>query len=202
MRLGSNMDDLIKRLDQWLNRYMLGYYNRLEPGLNPRKLSALESRLGNKLPAEMRDLLKWRNGQSTTNFDSIYYNYMLIGSDEIVETVEENNELAKREEGEFKSKNWWSSQWVPFIGNGAGDYYCIDFAGSFNGVPGQIIEYNHDYEGRTIHFRSFRHWLQTLVDGLAEGRLEYGQYGMQPNESFEDLYESINPGYPKRRKAR
>ena len=196
------MDELITRLDHVLNRYMLDYYNQLEPGLSPRKLPELEARLGNKLPTELRDLLKWRNGQSPSNFKSIYYNYMLIGSDEIAETVEANNEFLKQKEGDFKRKNWWNMQWVPFIGNGGGDYYCIDFAGSFDGVPGQIIEFNHDYEGRTIQFRSFRHWLQTLVDGIAGGYLQYGPHGMQPNDSFQDLYESINPGYPKRRKVR
>lgn len=193
------MDNLIERLDTWLAQNRADYYRQLEPGLTQEQIEELESTLGNTLPDEMRALLMWRNGQSSRNFKSIYYNYMLIGADDIAEIVEMNNEMLAH--GQFNKPNWWDPQWVPFMDNGAGDYYCIDFAGTFDGVPGQIIEFNHDYEGRSIQHRNFRHWLQTLVDALEQGALEDDEYGIQPTEEFDALYALINPGYPIRKEA-
>src|SRR4051812_9635367 len=155
------MDDLVERLDKWLAENRPDYYSKLEPGLSGEELADLEATLEVALPPEMRALLMWRNGQNARNSHSIYHNYMFIGSDDIADIFAMNNDMLDNEE--FDKANWWHHGWVPFLDNGAGDYYCVDFAGSFDGVPGQVLEFNHDYEGRTIQYPSLRQWLETLV---------------------------------------
>jgi len=189
------MSDLIERLDKWLAKNVPEYYKELEPGISEQEVAALEAQLGVALPGEFRELLKWRNGQGPRNFDSIYYNFSLMSADEIEGTRSTNNKLLKA--GDFDQKNWWFPEYVPFLSNGGGDNYCIDYAGSFSGTKGQIIVWNHDYEARPIEHVDFHHWLQTLVVGLERGYLEHDEdYGMQPTEEFDAMYAEINPGYP------
>jgi len=77
------MSDLIERLDKWLAENRPGYYRELEPGASEEQVVAIEGSLGVRLPDELRELLKWRNGQGPRNFDSIYYNYLFMSADEI-----------------------------------------------------------------------------------------------------------------------
>lgn len=194
------MEPMLERLDKWLATNRVEYYQKLASGATETDLDELAELLDNSLPEGLRSLLQWRNGQDTRNFESIYYNYSLMGSEDIAEVVEMNNSMLAH--GEFNQANWWNTQWIPFLQNGAGDYYCIDLAGSFGGTKGQVLEYNHDYEGRNIQHPDFAAWLQTLVEGCEQHLLEYDDTGMQPtSEEFDTLYEKINPGYPISRKA-
>jgi cell wall assembly regulator SMI1 len=189
------MSDLIERLDRWLAENRPDYYSGLQPGISEEEVVALEAKLGVALPTGLRNLLKWHNGQAPKNYDSIYHNYSLIDAEEIAGIRESNNELLAA--GDFDQPNWWDPQWIPFLGNGGGDNYCVDLAGSFGGTKGQIIVWNHDYEARPVEHVDFEHWLQTLVEALERGYLvDDDPYGMQPTEEFDDLYKEINPGYP------
>src|SRR5947209_3402000 len=99
------MSDLIERLDGWLAKNRPDYYKELEPGASEEQVAALESQLGVTLPDELRDLLKWRNGQGPKNFDSIYYNFSFMSADEIKGLRSTNNKLLKS--GDFDQVNWW-----------------------------------------------------------------------------------------------
>lgn len=189
------MTDLIERLDTWLRENRPDYYAKLNPGISDEELNTLEAKLGVALPEEFNSLHRWRDGQSSRNFKSFYYNYTLMDADDIAETVKVNNELL--EAGDFKLPDWWDPRWIPFLSNGSGDNYCIDMAGSFGGVKGQVLEFNHDYESREIHHASFAKWLESVVRGFEEGMLEYDDEGMQPvDEEYDALLAELNPGYP------
>lgn len=194
------MTTLIERLDKWLAENRPEYYQQLNPGLTEEELSNLEANIENPLPDDLKEFLRWRNGQGLRNFKSIYYNYQLMDADDIADSAGVNNDMLAN--GEFSKPNWWNPKWIPFLSNGGGDYYCIDLVGSFNGTPGQVIEFNHDYEGRDIQHPSFAAWFQTLVEACEQEHLEYDEYGMQPNsDEFDTLYARINPGYPISREA-
>jgi cell wall assembly regulator SMI1 len=188
------MSGLIERLDKWLAENRPEYYEGLAKGASEKDIATLESKLGVTLPDEFKELLKWRNGQKSDNFDSIYYTFSFMSADDIEGTRRENNELLKA--GDFDQPNWWFPEYVPFLVSAGGDNYCIDYAGSFGGTKGQIIVWNHDYEARPIEHVDFHHWLQTIVEALEHDYLEDGDYGMEPTEEFDALYKEINPGYP------
>jgi cell wall assembly regulator SMI1 len=189
------MQDTIQRLDRWLAQNRPDYYAQLNQGLTDGELAALEQRIANTLPETLKALLRWRNGQANDSYESLYYNYVLMDADNIAETVKIHNELLAN--GDFTRANWWSPQWIPFLDNGAGDSYCIDTGGAFEGVKGQVLEFNHDYESRRIHAANLESWLKTVTKGLEQGLLEYDEYGMEPVDNrFDELWAQMNPGYP------
>lgn len=193
------MATLIERLDKWLKENRAEYYQKLSPGANDEDLAELEELIDAKLPDGLRALLKWRNGQDARNYDSVYYNYQLMGSEDIADVVDMNNSMLENEE--FDQANWWDTHWIPFLQKD-GDYYCIDMAGSFGGSVGQVIEFNHDYEGRDVEHPNFDAWLETLVEACEQGLMEEDDTGLQPSsDEFDELYEKINPGYPIKHKA-
>jgi cell wall assembly regulator SMI1 len=189
------MEDLIARLDAWLSRERPEFYAHLLPGLTDAALRDLETRLGRALPAEFQAFYRWRNGQDASYFESFFHNFSLMPAVHIVEAQRVLNDLL--EAGDFDLPNWWSPQWVPFLYNGAGDHYCVDTGGSFGGVPGQVLMFNHDWENRDIEYPSFHAWLATVVEALEAGMFEYGEYGMQPvDDAWDALCAVRNPGYP------
>jgi cell wall assembly regulator SMI1 len=193
--------DLIERLDKWVKENRPSVYEKLLPGLSSEEISRLEKDLGVALPDQMRAFLEWRNGQTLYDVESFYYNYTLMDAGDIGESNDMLNELL--EGGDFDRENWWNPKWVPFMANGAGDYYCVDMEGSFGGQVGQVLEFNHDYEARDIQFPSFAKWLETTVEAFEAGLFEYGDYGMEPvdDEQYQAVRKRISPGYPVKQKA-
>jgi cell wall assembly regulator SMI1 len=185
------MSDLIERLDRWLAANRPEYYKGLAPGASEKEIAAVEAKLGVTLPDELRELLKWRNGQKSTRFGGIYHTFALMSAKDIEETRRAYNKLL--EEGDFEEENWWFPEYVPFLVSAGGDNYCIDYVGSFGGTKGQIIVWNHDYESRPIEYADFHHWLQTIVEALEHG---YLNSDMRPTRDFDAFYKEINPGYP------
>lgn len=53
---------------------------------------------------------------------------------------------------------------MPIFSNGSGDFICYDLAGSFDGQPGQLIEYWHADNDRNIIAGDLTSFLGALVD--------------------------------------
>ncbi|WP_343689184.1 SMI1/KNR4 family protein [Chitinophaga sp.] len=88
---------------------------------------------------------------------------------------------------DFELPDIWHETWMPIFSNGSGDFICYDLAGSFDGQPGQLIEYWHADNDRNIIAGDLTSFLGALVD-------LYTMY--DPSDEFvqvEDL-----PGYPVR----
>ncbi len=84
--------------------------------------------------------------------------------------------------GTFEA-GWYSSRWLPFANNGAGDHLCIDLE------QGTIIEYLHDHEAREIRTSSLPEWIETTAKALENGELVAtelrGEYfGVLPRNSL------------------
>jgi cell wall assembly regulator SMI1 len=73
---------------------------------------------------------------------------------------------------DFEDPRWWRGGWVPFLGNGGGDYLCLDVAAEDGGAPGQLVAFWHDRENRPIEFESFEAWLRELAESMEAGTLE------------------------------
>lgn len=68
---------------------------------------------------------------------------------------------------------WWSEQWLPFAGNGEGDFLCVDLAPTEAGVDGQIIAAWHDDPQRQLLAPNLKQFLSKLADDMEANRLEY-----------------------------
>jgi len=92
------MEELIGRLDAWLQARAPDRYASLLPGATPEELKALEDTLGISLPLEFRQLYQWKNGQSGDFFSGLTplggYSWMSIS--EILRKWTSMNEFAER----------------------------------------------------------------------------------------------------------
>jgi cell wall assembly regulator SMI1 len=103
-------------------------------------------------------------------YDVGYYDLMSI--DEILQdklsfdSLEKSGSFARWAPGE-----WWNPAWIPFLTDHGRDRMVIDTAGSFGGVPGQVLKFIGDGASRRIVYPSFDGWLEVRI-----ARLEAGLY--------------------------
>lgn len=173
----------IGRLDGWLRRHRPEDHARLLPGMDPEHLRAFEAALGLDLPEGLRDFFRWRHGLAPGHYASLVDTFGPMRSRDVIEERRGLNALLAA--GELERPNWWSHGWVPFLENGAGDFYCLDLDGTFTGNAGQVIRYWHDYEERSVIAPDFDAWLNALVDGL-----EAGETGVDSPEGYPRRYEA------------
>src|SRR5207237_6737894 len=78
------------------------------------------------------------------------------------------------DKGEFRGRksrpgngvrsDWWHPGWVPFAGNGSGNFLCIDLAPTDKGRVGQVVEMRHDSRWRRRLAVSFADFLRELAE--------------------------------------
>jgi cell wall assembly regulator SMI1 len=126
-----------KRIAKWLKTKAPGW-KPLKKGVTAAKVAAAEKQLGFKLPAELREsFLTYQGDDSNQIFpcaDDISFYLMSFAA--VVGDWKMMKELVDM--GEFKDsdkrvkndkairKSWWNAGWIPFAGNGGGDYFCVD----------------------------------------------------------------------------
>lgn len=66
--------------------------------------------------------------------------------------------------------DWWNIGWIPFAGNGHGDYLCLDMVPRRPGKKGQIISVNHESPRRTWEAGDFLEWLSQLFEAPLSAR--------------------------------
>ncbi|WP_170914935.1 MULTISPECIES: SMI1/KNR4 family protein [unclassified Mycobacterium] len=141
----------------------------LAPGASAEQLDELEPVVGQPLTPILRDLLAWHNGtlDGAVNV-RIDGPWSLMSVEEIIGTVEMMRDLLHGEPG-WIEQTWWSEDWVPFLDDGGGDNICVDLTGDghtlqrnrkpYQGVPGQLIMFDHEAEWRTVEAPSLQTWL-------------------------------------------
>jgi cell wall assembly regulator SMI1 len=190
------MHPLVSRLQAWLRIHRAGYLAELAPGAPNVALERLRRRVPTALPPLFEELLRWHDGQNEDCFQGLEFNRQWMSIAQIVETMDIMEELL--EAGEFSSVDWWSTAWVPFLSNGGGDLQVIDLEGRFGGRPGQVLEFWHDDNARTITYPSFEAWLRTFVEALEADLFEVEGGDLHPmdDEALEEFVAKRNPGYP------
>lgn len=66
--------------------------------------------------------------------------------------------------GEHATPGGWCSDWLPLLGNGGGDYLCVDLSVTRDGdTNGAIVVFYHDESYRMIGPESFERWLELMT---------------------------------------
>jgi cell wall assembly regulator SMI1 len=196
----ATMAELLERLDRWLSAHRPVYYAHLQPGAPDDRIKEVEEPFRVPLPVALKALYRWKNGQTPANRASLQYNRMFLDLDGVGEAHEVNTEMLLS--GDFSKPNWWSARWFPFLDNGAGDLVCVDLEGTFTGKVGQVLEFNHDWEARTILFPSLDAWLAAFVVSLEHGMWEESASGFQPiGSAYDEMVKAWYPEYPIRTEA-
>jgi cell wall assembly regulator SMI1 len=175
-----------KRIAKWLKTNAPDW-KPLQKRVTAAKIAAADKKLGFKLPAELREsYLAYQGDDSSQIFpcaDDISFYLMSFAA--VVDDWKMMKELT--DAGEFKDSDkrvkndkairecWWSVGWIPFAGNGGGDYFCIDLEPAKGGTKGQVIHFRHDAEQRTLLAPSLRAYLYELANGLEDGKYHYDE---------------------------
>lgn len=148
------------------------------PGASPEALARLEAVVG-AVPETLRALLAERDGCRQSIFPlpqrAAGLTWRLLGVDEIVRAWRLCGEVSRIEgTGPIQADGpvdavWWSPTWVPIAGDGTGDLLCLDRRPPAGGVPGQVVQYLHDFGRRSVVFASVEAWLREVADDLEAG---------------------------------
>lgn len=111
-------DSVLIRLEVWLKRHRPGYWRALLPGAGAAVLDGLASALDRPLPADLRRLLAWHDGQDADFPGRFEEDWRLMSAAEIV--------AAKAERDADAVRTGWNLAWLPFLDDDAGDYLCLD----------------------------------------------------------------------------
>lgn len=184
------MQELLQQLDQHLAVLRPGYYAQLQARLDEAAINNLEQQCGRKLPDDLRQLYRWKNGQRDDCYDSFVNNSMFLPLSHALDIAAENTSMIG---SDFEEENWWHAQWLPLWHNGGGDYICYDMGGLFTGQAGQLIEFWHADAGRNVIAPS----LQTFINALDQ------YYKNTPVGSFDEYFsiDEVIPGFPRQFKA-
>ncbi len=146
----------LDRLEKWLKRHRRRYHRALMPGAAAAVLDALSARIGGALPADLRRLLAWHNGQQEDYPGRFEQDWRLMSADEIA---------AARAELDADPEYGWSPRWLPFLDDDAGDYLFLD-----TGQPGDPVRaFWQDQSERPTVAPSLGAWLEAFVAAVERG---------------------------------
>jgi cell wall assembly regulator SMI1 len=149
---------LLARLEQWFRQHRARYARALLPGATPAELAALQQALGMPLPEELKALLQWHNGQSQDFDGHLQLDWDLLSTSQIA--------AAKHDlDAGDRSQTGWQPAWIPFLGDDADDFVCLDTS-----QPGNPVR--EFWQGRTDHpvtSPSLAAWLRGFVEAVERG---------------------------------
>src|SRR5262249_20567480 len=134
---------------------------------------------------ELKELLQLHDGQHEETRRGLIEGWILLGCEGIGGT---SRGLAKlTDEGDFEDLvaegdgnvkgDWWNKAWIPFLESPGGDYLCIDMDPDEGGEQGQIIEFRHDDETRSVRAGSLAALLEEFAAELEDDRYSVDEKG-------------------------
>ena len=160
------------------------------------ELEAAALQLGLPLPRDFKDFLQIVNGTRPEGASSAIFAagnewdmaFSPLSLAEIVDAWSMQKDLL--EMGDFAgleatasegvAGDWWNAGWIPFAGNGGGDYYCLDTAPADGGTVGQVISHSHESGERAKLANSLAEYLDELAVALEAGTFVHDpEYGVR-----------------------
>jgi cell wall assembly regulator SMI1 len=183
---GPNLHSLLHQLTEWLSEHRASAHAKLRPGASAQSIEQLQKKLRLPIPHELSGLLTWHDGLPRDEL--VFDDYRLLSASEIGSAATMLRGHLKA--GEFEAYvNWWVDGWIPFLGDDADNYLCLDTVGSFAGVPGQVVQFHHDDADRYVVAPSLTAWIQATLD-TADPAKGVGRF-------LEDTWTKALPGFPR-----
>jgi len=113
---------LLSRLDAWFASHRPNFLHALRPGAGIAELDTLQTELELPLPAGLRTLLAWHNGQSEEFPGRFEENWSLMSTEAIAKAKKELESSTATDTASGK----WLAGWVPFLDDDSGDYLFLD----------------------------------------------------------------------------
>lgn len=158
-------DRPIARFEDALRRHRPAVLAALRrPGSTPDEIYAFARRTGLRLPPLVRRWLGWIDGERAST-ERLIDNWSPLrlsdieGAWEVCQQVWVADPL-----GEHATPGGWCSDWLPLLGNGGGDYLCVDLSVTRDGdASGGMVVFYHDESYRMIGPESFERWLELMT---------------------------------------
>ena len=160
----DRLQDLLVRLERWLAAHRPRLLQNLRPGANEAELHMLQARLGRELPAELRTLLAWHNGQNEEFAGRFEEDWLLMSTEEIAAAREELDQGAVGN-GEG---NGWKPEWIPFLDDDAGNYLFLDTSQPAPSVRAYWLDLDRQPQAAV----SLTAWLEDFVSAVEAGQYE------------------------------
>jgi cell wall assembly regulator SMI1 len=160
----ERLKGLLDRLERWLAAHRPRLLHALRPGANEVELHALQAQLGRELPAELRTLLAWRNGQGEEFAGRFEEDWLLMEAGEIARAKADLDAGAVGN----GAGNGWRPEWIPFLDDDAGNYGFLD--ASQPEPP--VREYGLDQPEPRVVAPSLTAWVEDFVKAVEAGGYE------------------------------
>jgi cell wall assembly regulator SMI1/ankyrin repeat protein len=166
-------------IKEQLRKDVPAFHKSLRKGASTDAIGKVEKTLGVSLPKEFKTFLLSNDGQKDGSDGLIALDdgeYCLLALKQIAADWKMLKDLVDL--GEFKGKkgnsdkgvrkDWWNVGWIPFAGNGAGDYVCVDTAPTSAGKVGQVISTSHESARRACLAPGLNEFLSEQLERLRE----------------------------------
>jgi cell wall assembly regulator SMI1 len=172
MNGSPEMRDLLGRLESLFAKKRPEFLANFYPGVTSGELDRFEKEIGFAVGPQFRELYLWRNGHQRDGLGCFQNYYALMPLALVLEQHQGLNHLLDDDGIAFGQLNWWNKKWIPFLEGPSGDHLCLDLAGAFGGVPGQIVEYVITDAAREIVAPDLASWLNSYCNLLEADQLD------------------------------
>lgn len=153
---GGELTTLLGRLENWLRQHRPGMTQALRPAATAAELDALQAHVGNTLPASLRTLLAWHNGQKEDRPGGFEQDWRFLSTEQIDKSRRELLETP-REAG---------AAWLPIFEDGNGDYLFLDTSTT----PAPLRAYWAGQAEQPTVAPSLEAWLEDFVRAVENGQ--------------------------------
>jgi len=182
---GFPMQKPIEILDHAIKTKRPDFHSRLNRGLTDFEIAKLEDKFHFILPYDLKELYKWKNGQSENCFDTFISNSMFMPLENVFESKHCSDAMIG---SDFEIENWWNENWFPIFHDGGGNHICYDDEGTFTEGRGQILEFWHADNDRNVIFPNLLSFLESIAKFYAITEAEdfdgHQEYCIQSPEGF------------------
>jgi cell wall assembly regulator SMI1 len=151
----TGLAGLLLRIDHWLAQHRARFNGALRPGASAAELDTVGSQLHHPLPADLRSLLGWHNGQDPDVFGALESSWILMSTEQIVDA---------KKDLDANPPDGWNKTWVPFLDDDNGSYVVADTA-----HDGAVREIWRGKQEHPVVAPSLTAWVQKFVEGLENG---------------------------------
>lgn len=179
----TSVVDSWKRMGKWLKRNAPDWKPMCKKA-SQSQIAKAQDEMGIIFPDDLKESYGCHNGSDEDGGifpvpDGI--SFQLLPLDQVVldwhawKDLIDKDEFNGREPKSDKGirSDWWNIGWIPFAGNGGGDFLCVDSVPDDSGTCGQVITMNHESGEHRLVATSFREWLSSFADDLEAGKFEY-----------------------------
>lgn len=201
--MSEALDTVWTRLEAWLTTHFLPVVQRgapqatlaqiLRPGLSPEAVGAAEARFGFPFPADFRASLLRHDGAAFWPSTEDFLTLEAAWED----TRMHREVLAGRAAGQGPEitvdgvrQVWWDAGWWSLHSDGGGGGLVLDARPPEGGVPGQVLDFDHETTDRPRRFVSFTAYLEATL-----ARLEAGWYVASEWLTPRNLLSPDHPAY-------